>query len=348
MSDLPALFDNMPVESDVLREMQELNDKLAGGGGSYKRISIRGGKFRLIENGEQVSVSKENAMEIIVVSASPVVRQYYEGDYDAKADKSPPVCWSDDSNSHKPSKNVPEDQRMASSCNDCPKNVKGSGQGNSRACRFSQRLAVTLPGDLETIYQLSLPATSLFGEAERGLYPMQGYARLLKSHKMPISAVVTEMSFDEDSEVPKLFFKPTRPLNEDEMPVVLKVAKSKEAEQAVTMTVSQADGVQALPEAEAEDKPKAKSTKPKAEAKKEKPKAKVEDEEEDEVAKLKRQLAEAEAKATKPAAEEESDEPDEPTKVEKAKPDSEESGEGKLANILSGWDDDDDDEDDDD
>jgi len=340
----------MPAASDALREMQELNDKLAGsGGGSYKRISIKGGKFRLIENGEQVSVSKDSSMEIVVVGASPVVRQYFEGTYDPKAEAKPPVCWSDDSNSHKPSPNVPEDQRMASSCQDCPMNVKGSGQGNSRACRFSQRLAVILPGDLETIYQLSLPATSLFGEAERGYYPMQGYARLLKSHNMPISAIVTEMSFDDEAEVPKLFFKPLRPLNDEEVPVALEMAKSEEAKQAVTLTVSQSDGVQAVDAPKMPEPPKAKAKpKKKAAPKPEEPAKEEVEEEDDEEAKLLAQLEAArkkKAEAKKAKAEPEPEEEEEPTKVERQKPEAD-SGEPeeKLANIISGWDDEDDDE----
>ena len=348
MGELTKLFENMPVNSPALKKMQALTDKLAGGSGQYKRLSIKGGKWRMIENGEQVAVNRNNEIELIVVGASPVVRQYYEGAYDPSADKAkPPVCWSDDSNSHKPSENVPEDQRLASSCNDCPKNIKGSGTNNSRACRYSQRLAIVFPGKLKEVFQLSLPATSLFGEAERGLYPMQGYARLLKSHSTPISAIVTEMSFDEESETPKLFFKPVRPLEEEELETVAEVAESQEVKDAVTLTVSQADGVQDKPN---DDTDVVEAAPPKAKPRaKAKPKAEdvateQDDDDDDEMAALEAKLAAAKkAKAEKAAkAKQDDDEDDggEPTKVKSTKPSSNDGN--KLADVIDGWDDDDD------
>ena len=85
---------------------------------------------------------------------------------------------------------------QAARCMDCPQNIKGSGQGESRACRFSQRLAVLLEGAMDTVYQLQLPATSIFGEAKDGKMGMQAYAKYLKAHKTPSIAVVTQAYFD--------------------------------------------------------------------------------------------------------------------------------------------------------
>ena len=119
-------------------------------------------------------------------------------------------------------------------------NIKGSGQGDSRACRFSQRLAITLEGKPDEVYQLQLPATSIFGEAKGNNMGMQAYARFLQAHNTPHIAVVTEMRFDENSETPKLHFKPIRGLEEEELIAAVAARDSEDAKKAVTMTVSKA------------------------------------------------------------------------------------------------------------
>jgi hypothetical protein len=121
---------------------------------------------------------------------------------------------------------------------DCPQNIKGSGSGTSRACRFAQRLAVVLENDFTKVYQLQLPATSLFGKAKDGKMPMQAYAQYLSSHNTPAISVITECVFDRGSVVPKLFFKAVRPLAEDEVSLAVSKAESQEAKEAITMSIS--------------------------------------------------------------------------------------------------------------
>jgi hypothetical protein len=127
----------------------------------------------------------------------------------------------------------------------CPQNIKGSGQGDSRACRYNQRLAVLLEGDIEgDIFQLQIPATSIFGSADQGQkMPMQAFARFLAQYKIPVGAVVTELRFDTGSATPKLTFSATRPLTEAEYQQCKDRGLEDEAKRAVTMTVSQTDGV---------------------------------------------------------------------------------------------------------
>ena len=102
---------------------------------------------------------------------------------------------------------------------------------------------------------------------------MQAYARFLQAHNTPAIAVVTQMSFDVNAETPKLFFKAVRPLAEAELRVAIEAKDSEEAIKAITLTVSQTDGVKkAAPkgskpynpykeniEVEEEPKPKAKA-----------------------------------------------------------------------------------------
>lgn len=240
MSELSMFKGNALANSDLFKSLQGLNDNLAGGstGGTSRRISFKGGKFREIVNGEQVNVSKDESMRIVIVDAAPISRTYYEGEYDPSK-VVPPTCWSKDT--QKPAPEVPEEQRMAAKCMDCPMNVKGSGQGNSRACRFGQRLAVAVEGKLDTVYQLQLAATSIFGEAKNKKMPMQAYARFLQAHNTPAIALVTEMYFDEDADTPKLFFKPARPLDEDELQQVVELRDTPESKKAIDLTVYQTD-----------------------------------------------------------------------------------------------------------
>ena len=232
---------NPLVNSELFKSLRDMNKTLAGGsGGGGKRISIKGNKFRLFVDGEQVSVSKEDHLNVVVVNAAAISRTYYEGTYDPN-NTSAPTCWSTDTRA--PSADVPAEQKKASRCADCPMNVKGSGQGDSRACRYNQRLAITLEGKPDEVYQLQLPATSLFGDGKNGKMPMQAYAKFLDAHNTPIIAVMTQMTLDENSETPKLFFKPVRSLTEEELQAAVVAKDSEDATKAITMTVAQTDGV---------------------------------------------------------------------------------------------------------
>ena len=205
------------------------------------RISIEGNVFREIIGGKEVRVSEDRAMQIVIVNAAAVSRTFYAGTY-VKGQKSKPTCWSSDTQS--PDASVPEDQRQAKFCKDCPQNIKGSAaQGEGRACRFAQRVAVVLAGDNgvdDKVYQLNLPATSVFGDADGQKMPLQAYGRYLKAHNTHVISVVTEVRFDPAGQM-KLVFKPVRPLNEAELKNVLSLREHPDTIKAITMTVSQMD-----------------------------------------------------------------------------------------------------------
>jgi hypothetical protein len=93
------------------------------------------------------------------------------------------------------------------------------------------------------IYQLTLPAQSIFGAAENGKMPLQSYAKFLGGHGLPVTAVVTEMRFDTASATPRLTFKAVRPLDEDELTMTQEKGQSAEAKAAIASTAAQADGV---------------------------------------------------------------------------------------------------------
>lgn len=219
-----------------------LTSTLAGGNGGNKRISIEGGAFREYIGGKEVRVSEERSMKVILINAAPVSRMFFEGTY-VKGAKTKPTCWSSDTQS--PDKAVPEDQRQAKFCKDCKQHIKGSGQGDTRACRFQQRIAVALNGELhkEAVYQITLPSTSVFGDAEGKKMPLQAYGRHLKAYNTPAISIVTEMRFDIDSATPKLVFSPVRALEEDELAFAVKLQNHPDTIKAITLNVSQMDGV---------------------------------------------------------------------------------------------------------
>lgn len=216
----------------------DTTSNLAGGELGSRRISIKGGVFREMIGSKEHRVSEERSMGVVIIKAAPnTYRTFFAGAY-VEGQNSSPACWS--SNGQGPDASVPEDTRQAPTCMNCPQNVKGSGQGESRACRYQQRVAVLLEGEVEKreVYQLILPATSVFGDGEKGKLPLQAYARHLKAHGTPIAGVITEMRFDTASPTPKLVFKPVRPITEDELAVVREMRNSPEAEEAIKLTIA--------------------------------------------------------------------------------------------------------------
>jgi hypothetical protein len=207
-----------------------------------KRISIKGGVFRLIADGKEVAAVEERYLDVVVVNAAAKVsRTFYEGAYDENK-AAAPTCYSQNGDVPDPSIKAPQ----SPNCANCPQNAKGSGQGDSRACRFSQRLAVVLANDMEgDVMQLSLAATSIFGKAEGENRPLQEHSRWLVAQGIDPTMLITRMKFDTKAPVPKLFFKPMRWLTEEEYAITQEKGASKEAIAAITMTVSQQDGVQA-------------------------------------------------------------------------------------------------------
>lgn len=232
-------------------DLDETTKSLMGGGAGGKRISIRGGVFRMMVDGKEVAQNEDRAMNVVVVAANAnVSRSYYEGTYQ-EGQSTAPTCWSNDGIT--PDSKVESPQ--ADKCASCPQNIKGSGQGDSRACRFSQRIAVVLENDiLGDVYQVTLPAQSIFGAAENGKMPLQAYAKFLGSHGLPITAVVTEMRFDTASATPRLTFKAVRPLEADELQHAQEKGKSPEAKSAIAATVAMIDGTK--PKAAAVEAPK--------------------------------------------------------------------------------------------
>lgn len=313
MSNDITLFSQVPAH---LRdtELSEATKALMGGGNSQKRISIKGGTFRLVVGGKEIAQIEERNMDVIIVAAAPKVsRQYYKSGYDSTAAATPPDCWSNDGD-------VPDassKDRQSDKCATCKQNIAGSGQGDSRACRFQQRLAVVLPDDMESgVYQLTLPATSIFGKADGDKRPLKDYVTYLAMQTRPVNVdtLVTKMRFDTKVEQPKLFFSPVRWLSDDEYAKAKELGASTEAKRAITMTVAAVDGAGTAPVAVPGRRPDA-----------------------EEVSEPQPETKAPRASRTKPAADDA--QVDEPEKRKPAAKDASVPTKAKLADTVSKWDD---------
>jgi hypothetical protein len=234
------LIEFNPAQVPAFARNNELSDTaraLAGGvGGGGKSISIKGGVFRLVAGGKEIAAVEDRYLDVVIVKAAPKnSRVFYEGAYDKDAPATAPACWSNDGELPDPSAK----SKQGVNCATCPQNQAGSGQGNSRACRYQRRIAVVLANDVGgDVLRMVVPAASIFGKEEGDKRPLQAYARYLAVQSPPINPeqVVTRMRFDTSAESPKLFFQPMRWLTNDEYASVKEKAESPEAASAVVMT----------------------------------------------------------------------------------------------------------------
>jgi hypothetical protein len=234
---VPFSLDSVP---DYIRQegQTELTKSLLKSGNS-KRISVRGKKFRLVVGGEEIATRAEPHLDVVIVAvAKDYNRQYYANEYDPKAEAEPPTCWSPDGRKPHASVEAP----LHANCNDCPKNVKGSGARNTKACRTKRRIAVALAGDVGGgVYMFELPGTSVFGTGDSTHMPFDQYANLVGSQGFSVDRVVTRARFDDEADQPKVCFSAIGFPAMLDIPKIKELSASPEAKNAITMTVYQAD-----------------------------------------------------------------------------------------------------------
>lgn len=237
-----TLFSGNAVPAHIAnRELSKATLALAGTGTTSKRISIEGGVFRMMVGGKEIAKNTDRSMNVAIVSTAPAnSRIFYDPSVPyVRGQASAPTCSSTDGVRPNPGTKSPQ----AASCATCPQNIAGSGNNDSRACRYQRRLAVVLEGDMSgDVYQVILPATSIFGKGQGTQnLPLEAYARMLHGNRVGVDSVVTKMEFDTDSSTPKLVFSPVRFLEENEQAIVDSQADTPEAEQAIGLSAYQTD-----------------------------------------------------------------------------------------------------------
>ena len=202
------------------------------------------GYFKKTVAGQEVGDPVRDELEVVIINALPKVsREYYSTEYE-EGNTRLPDCWSNLGD--KPEAGCESPQ--ASSCAMCPQNVKGSGGGERRACKFQRRLAVMVPGD-NNVYQWKIPAGSLFGKGTGNSHPLEAYFKFLANNGHSPDTIVTKVYHNPNAkgETYELLFQPVRPLNDNEYAAIVKAQGTEEAKNYVEMTVAQNDGAAEIP-----------------------------------------------------------------------------------------------------
>jgi hypothetical protein len=222
----------------TVRRQSKLLDKMGSGGSSLRRIGLNtNGTFKRIVNGEQIGKAVPHQVDVIIVDllAEPS-RQFYASKYDPNAAATLPDCWSNDGKAPE----AKAGKRQASSCAACPKNVEGSGEnGKGRACRYLRRIAVLVVGDPSgELYQMQIPAGSLFGKGVDSIHPFESYKKFLLGNGEAVDTVVTRVMYDLNADTMKLKFQPVRHLTDVEAGFVDAAQEDPETKRYVGLTVN--------------------------------------------------------------------------------------------------------------
>lgn len=186
-------------------------------GGGLKRVSIRGGRFRIRE-GSTETVLPEPKLRCVIVGANPnMTKLFYKGTYNPKAtdnDKKPD-CYSDDG--IRPAKDAEDPQ--AQLCASCEHNAWGSKVSDSgqqmKACADQKRLAIISASD-----NSDEPDVFLFTVPPSSLTEFRNYGKLLESKGLPPEICVTEIYFDPQTSHPRPLFKFVDFVDESMVPVI--------------------------------------------------------------------------------------------------------------------------------
>lgn len=200
----------------VVGQPSALSAALAGGlsgGANYPRISIKGSRFRIVEDGTE-TVLEDTKLSVVIVGANPrLSKTYYAKQWTPDSEPSSPDCYSLDG--IRPAADSTAPQHDA--CATCPMNAWGSkvtplGQ-QIKACADQKRLAVVASNDpTGPTYLLQITPAALKGLAS--------YQKELSHRGIPVEAVKTVVTFDTDASFPKLMFKFGGFLDEDEYAAV--------------------------------------------------------------------------------------------------------------------------------
>lgn len=167
-------------------------------GPSIPRISIRAGRYRLVEDGVETTVGV--TLDTIIVGANPrVSKVFYGKTFDASATDVRPDCWSNDG--IKPDASV--ERPVHTGCADCPNNVLGSkilpSGAKSKMCSDQRHLAVVPAADPSKVYSLTVPVS--------GMKALREYFKELGNYGVAPEEAVTELGFDDAASYPKITFK---------------------------------------------------------------------------------------------------------------------------------------------
>lgn len=246
-----------------------LSQSIASGissGQSFPRISIKGARFRIIEDGTE-TVLDTTSLDVVIVGANPKLsKTFYAKAWDKDAEPTAPDCFSLDGVRPHPESEGPQNDVCAS----CPHNAWGSKTGPQgqqlKACTDQKRLAVVAADDPEgPVYLLQVTPAALKG--------LNSYHKELSVRGIPAEVVKTKIGFDTDASFPKLKFGFGGFLDEDTYAAVeplfgadnvMEITGEKQPEAAAAPSTPRKTAVKvAKPEPEPEPEPEEEAAAPK-------------------------------------------------------------------------------------
>ena len=232
---------NLPT---VRRESRRMDRMSSGGNNTMRRIQLSNGRtFKRVVNGEQIGKAAHDMLDVIIVDwLTKPSRKFYATAYNKEAKPTLPDCWSNDGI-------VPEasaKNKQHTTCNGCPKDIKGSAPNNKKACRYERRLAVLVAGDPSgDIYQITIPGASVFSDNDGNVYGFEGYMKFLLASNEALDTVVTRLVYDAESDTAKIGFKPVRHLTEMEVAFVDAAQDDPATARYINLTAAAVDGATA-------------------------------------------------------------------------------------------------------
>lgn len=207
MSDLVALSGNVPA---YLRTTAVV---AAGGfnadfgapisaGPKFPKLSIKQSKWRIVRGKDDEEVLQQGYLDVVVVASNTgVYKTFYGRPYVPGQDAEAPDCWSADGKMPSAFAAHPQCDK---GCALCPQNQFGSKINPAgkkvKACTDNKRILVLAPDAIEgDLYMLNMPVMTLAS--------WNAYLRDLDRHGVPVTGVITRISFDTSVEYPKLEFK---------------------------------------------------------------------------------------------------------------------------------------------
>jgi hypothetical protein len=214
----------------------------AGGGiktGGFPRFSIAGSKFFLVDGGEKKLITDPKnpalplmQLEVVVIGANPrLSKVLYEDDFQP-GDADEPMCSSDDG--------IRPDAHLAEpvfhNCAQCPKNQWGSKISKSsgkevKACSDVKRLAMLPALDLDFKAAGFTITPSSLGDWGK-------YVKALSERNIPVTAVVTNLTFDATVSYPKVNFAFGRFLTPEEFAKVTARSSGDDVKQIISPRAS--------------------------------------------------------------------------------------------------------------
>ena len=181
------------------------------GGEAVPSIGLKGSRFRMKEGATEVGVRDETYLDVVIVASAPAISRIFYSQSYGSDEHAKPACFSADGLTPSAESESPQ----CGTCQLCPQNQKGSRMSDSgqptKACSYYRRIGVMLLGDPDNkVYRLDIKSQGLFGDGVGNAKSFNDYIKFLKMRNAELTSLVTRITFDTNSSVPKLLFQALR------------------------------------------------------------------------------------------------------------------------------------------